>query len=624
MIVSRRVLNNILLVLLFITPLSGSHNFIMLLITTSSDQALRANYTVNTDLERFTQNTPPVPSSGGPSILWNHTYGGTNRDEAHSVVECLDNGFAIGGSTQSFANGLTDFWLVRTDEFGNLLWSQSYGGFDDDWGFSVVECSDGGFAFTGFTWSYGAGSGDVWLVRTDSAGNMLWNRTYGGPLWEGGFSIVECQDGGFAIAGKGEGNNLDVLLVRTDGDGHLLWSKKYGGADPEEGNSLVECTSGGFIIAGRRGEYGSCDALVIRTDENGTMLWDRTYGGEWEHYALSVTEYYEGGFAVAGRGQVSENGGDLPFLIRINVDGNELWNMYYHGAGVAAESVVECQLGGFAIATWGGFVRADVNGVHLWSKTDNMAGKSLIQCENGDFAIAGFTSSSGAGMSDFWLARLPDPVIFWAETPTDQTVEFGASINYALKAGSHAGIDQYWINDTINFAISETGVISNATVLPVWNYALNVVVNDSLDNILSVTFTIVVEESAPPTWKVPPTNQIRIFNQQFYYGLEASDLSGISHWEIEDKKLFNITWYDGEFANSSHATIKNLYHPIAPGIYNLSVTVYDTLGNSLTESFTLTVIPLTINPLTPWEIITLILIIILFIVAFRRKQRKPK
>jgi len=140
-------------------------------------------------------------SSAPPPTEWNKTYGGTGDDWAGSVVQTSDGGFVMAGGTDSFGAGDYDFWLVKTDAEGNMEWNKTYGGTDIDTARSVIQTGDGGYAIAGQTMSFGAGGRDFWLVKTDAEGNMEWNKTYGGGEGDYLFSVVQTGDGGYALAG---------------------------------------------------------------------------------------------------------------------------------------------------------------------------------------------------------------------------------------------------------------------------------------------------------------------------------------------------------------------------------------------------------------------------------------
>jgi len=195
-----------------------------------------------------------------PTIEWSQTYGGTDGDVAHSVVETGEGGYALAGWTKSFGAGWYDCWLVKTDASGNEEWNQTYGGTSYDLARSVIETSDGGYALAGVTESYGAGWRDFWLVKTDSAGNALWNQTYGGTGGDEAWSVVETADGGYALAGGtysfGAGF-VDCWLVKTDASGNALWNQTYGGTGTDVAHSVVETGDGGYALAGVTGSYGA-------------------------------------------------------------------------------------------------------------------------------------------------------------------------------------------------------------------------------------------------------------------------------------------------------------------------------------------------------------------------------
>ena len=225
------------------------------------------------------------------NMLWSKTYGGVSGD---SVVQTSDGGFAIAGMTLPVGANGNEVYLVKTDSVGNMLWSKTYGGTGTDEGYSVVQTSDGGFAIAGMTLPVGANGNDVYLVKTDSVGNMLWSKTYGGGQ---GRSVVQTSDGGFAIAGFTDAYKGGVCLVKTDSVGNMLWNKTYGGIS---GDSVVQTSDGGyrnswylFFWASSRlyGEY------LVKTDSTGNMLWNKTYERPSSTFGGSLVQTEDGGFA---------------------------------------------------------------------------------------------------------------------------------------------------------------------------------------------------------------------------------------------------------------------------------------------------------------------------------------
>jgi predicted secreted protein len=205
------------------------------------------------------------------------TYGGTSGDGGFSVVQTIDRGYAIAGTISSGAGG-ADFWLVKTDAAGTLQWNQTYGGTDLDLARSVVETSDGGYTIAGETLSYGAGGMDFWLVKTDATGNAQWNQRYGGTNDDYGRSVVETSDGGYTIAGwtasYGAGG-MDFWLVKTDAAGNAQWNQTYGGTDSDQGLSVVETSDGGYAITGYTMSFGAGDSDVwlVKTGVGSGLTW---------------------------------------------------------------------------------------------------------------------------------------------------------------------------------------------------------------------------------------------------------------------------------------------------------------------------------------------------------------
>jgi hypothetical protein len=209
-------------------------------------------------------------------MQWNKTYGGTYGEWALALMQTNDGGYALAGITGSFGAG-GDSWLVKTDASGNMQWNQTYGGINTDDTFALVQTTDGGYALAGQTLSFGAGNWDFWLVKTDASGTMQWNRTYGGTDWDVALALVQTSDGGYALAGWtmsfGAGNR-DYWLVKTDAAGNMQWNKTYGGTDYDEAYALVQTSDGGYALAGYTISFGvgsSNDSWLVETDASGNI-----------------------------------------------------------------------------------------------------------------------------------------------------------------------------------------------------------------------------------------------------------------------------------------------------------------------------------------------------------------
>ncbi|GAI14575.1 unnamed protein product, partial [marine sediment metagenome] len=137
-----------------------------------------------------------------PGIEWENTFGGFLQDGGSSMDLTSDNGFIITGSTYSYGNGDYDIWLIKTDDEGNELWNKTFGGDKKDFGTDIEVTKDGGYIIVGTTFSYGNGDSDIWLIKTDDMGNLLWDKTFGGAEDDKAGAIQQTSDGGYIIAGE--------------------------------------------------------------------------------------------------------------------------------------------------------------------------------------------------------------------------------------------------------------------------------------------------------------------------------------------------------------------------------------------------------------------------------------
>jgi len=207
-----------------------------------------------------------VKTDAAGEMEWSQVYGGEKYEIPYSVVATSDGGYALAGFTASFGAGRGDFWLVKTDSSGKMEWSQSYGGNRHDWASSLLETPDGGYAIAGETDSFSDGGFDVWLIKTDAYGNMEWSQVYERTINHDFIvlmrycTLVRTLDGGYAIAARKQGSgtgsfgsgtgNYDFWLIKTDEQGNMEWNQTYGDGTNEEVTSMVAASDGGYVMAG--------------------------------------------------------------------------------------------------------------------------------------------------------------------------------------------------------------------------------------------------------------------------------------------------------------------------------------------------------------------------------------
>ena len=185
--------------------------------------------------------------------IWEQTLGGSKADRIHSIAQTTDSGFIIAGVTQSYGARAEDMWLVKTDPFGFVQWNGIFGGNKNERAFSVIQTHDGGYVAAGFTESYSNGGRDAWLIKTDGSGNLQWRQSFGGKFDDVFLSLRQTRDDGFILAGWTESlgaGGRDGWLVRADSQGVMLWQRSFGGSGQDRFESVRLTREGGYIVAG--------------------------------------------------------------------------------------------------------------------------------------------------------------------------------------------------------------------------------------------------------------------------------------------------------------------------------------------------------------------------------------
>lgn len=280
------------------------------------------------------------------NILWQKSLGSSNYDKAQSIQQTSDGGFIVAGRSHtedSVSYGLLDYWIVKLDASGNMIWQKNFGGENDDFALSIQQTTDSGFIAAGVSYSFSGivsgnhGGGDYWIVKLDTEGNLMWQKSLGGSKEDRASSIKQTADGGYIVAGKSKSNDGDVFgnhgkddawIVKLDTDGNLEWQKSLGGSGIDMANSVLQAADGGYLVAGGSasndgdivGNYSNGDCWIVKLDAGGNLQWQKPIGGSNEDNANSVDQTIDGGFVIAGwsdsnDGDVSGNHGDIDYWI---------------------------------------------------------------------------------------------------------------------------------------------------------------------------------------------------------------------------------------------------------------------------------------------------------------------
>jgi hypothetical protein len=352
--------------------------------------------------------------------LW--TYGEGQYDMAICNIGIMDGGHIIVGSTEGYGAVGDDLWMFKVNSDGAVAWNKHYGGEGNESGFNVIGTLDGGYAVVGATTSYGAGQEDMWLIKTDSEGNMLWNQTYGGVYDDEGWMLIQTSDGGYLIVGITcpVDGIADGWLLKVDSTGTLQWQKTYGGAGDDGIYGITPTSEGGYIMAGFTNSTGAgdYDAWLIKVDSTGTQQWTKAYGGTDLDVAYQAFETSETDYVVDGTTSSFGAGKRDIWLFMTDAMGGMMWNYTYGGpesdsGWYGVKTPDGYALGGYTYsygtngnaAAW--LVKVDKNGMTMWNQTygsgKDYYGWAVTQTADNGFAISGQIESADGETSEAFL-----------------------------------------------------------------------------------------------------------------------------------------------------------------------------------------------------------------------------
>lgn len=359
-------------------------------------------------------------------------FGSAEEDIANAIVQYNLN-FYIFGTTRKTNKSSTDYFLLQLNESGAIKNKLIFGGPHGDYGKDVIANSNGIFLL-GKTWDGGLPNNDMFLHRLDTTGNLLWSKFYGTEKNDQGHGFISTADGGFAMVGHNRGVDDfgDVYLVKTDEDGQLLWETHFGDSYIDHGFDVVETDSGDLIVVGTKGgfynpttvDYHNHDAdiFVIKTNASGEKIWEKTFGGTSHDWAKKIIAAPGGGYFLCGSSQNGGGGSFDMFLMKMDGDGNGLWTKYYGGPqfeyGESVGITVDNHL--LLLATSASFsgnykpdhflVKTDLEGETIWQKTfggeASDYSSSMVCTTDSGCVFTGYSNGGELGKNDIVLYKI--------------------------------------------------------------------------------------------------------------------------------------------------------------------------------------------------------------------------
>lgn len=399
----------------------------------------------------------PLVIFSQPSVVWDVAYGGSYTDYAADIIVVQDSNFLVLSMPYSIdgdvsdSHGGADFWLIKLDNAGQVIWKKAYGGPADEAASKIIPTNDGGYFLLGTTDSQDGdvtsnyGASDVWLIKISEDGEISWQKTYGGTAADRGNSIAATSDGNFMIVGSthsldydlfsaGNHGSEDLWAFKINPDGEILWSKCYGGSNDDWAASIIPTSDGGGIIAGGSrstnadaiNNHGLVDAFVLRLNTTGVIQWKKMFGNIGQDYNNDMVATDDGGAVLinTSNSPLQTNHGEYDIWgVRINSSGTILWQKCFGGTdqetglGISKTSTGNFLFTGVARSINGDLVGntnpnawmfcVDSGGNLLWQKPyggpESEKFNKAIEIADGEFVVIG-TNSLDYG--NLWVVRM--------------------------------------------------------------------------------------------------------------------------------------------------------------------------------------------------------------------------
>ncbi|HOJ93459.1 MAG TPA: hypothetical protein PKW23_07370 [Dictyoglomaceae bacterium] len=359
------------------------------------------------------------PLYGREEVIFEKAYGGPKSEKGYGIVKAV-NGYILVGETTSYGSGGKDVYVVKIDRKGNPIWEKSFGGPKDDFSYSVIKANIG-YLIVGGTKSFGKGNTDLYLLKIDEEGNLIWQKTYGGKGVDEGWRISKTSDGNYVIVGRttsfGKGN-YDFYILKVDDDGEIIWEKAFGREGSDYGYDIVEAPDGSILAVGTSNSFSEDqDVYIVKIDKEGNPLWEKIFGCKNFDFAYSVI-FTGDGYLVVGNSNSFSETPDL-YLLKINTKGDKIWEKVYGGNGYDTAFYVtyigkgESLVVGATNSKGAGnsdayVVKIDKNGNLLWEGTfggaDLDEGWYAVK-DLSNFVIIGRTESFGTANSEMYVIK---------------------------------------------------------------------------------------------------------------------------------------------------------------------------------------------------------------------------
>ncbi|MEE8596757.1 MAG: hypothetical protein V3T09_02990, partial [bacterium] len=372
-------------------------------------------------------------SSDG-EIEWQKTYGGNESDSVSFIQQAGDGGYIIAGNTSSFNTGYdNDIWILKLSSDGDIEWQKTYGGNENDSVSFIQQTSDGGYIVADSTDSFGAGESDIWFLKLSSAGDIEWQKTYGGDKSDSASFIQQRDDGGYIVVGHTESfgaGGADIWILMISPAGNIEWQKAHGGSEDESANSFQQTSDGGYIVASRTESFdaGDNDFWILKLSSDRDIEWQKAYGESEGEGASSIQQTIDGGYIVAGSNNIYGEWGSIRegniWILKLSSTGAIEWKHAYEGSDpYSASSIQQTSDGGYIVASHvyiGDVPCRDSNSLILrlsstgdieWQKTyggnySEDEASFIQQTSDEGYIVAGHTGSFGAGGADIWILKL--------------------------------------------------------------------------------------------------------------------------------------------------------------------------------------------------------------------------